>query len=186
METVLVMGIFSIATTYAIGIFVQSNTVQKRTANVQQITADARFVMEVMAREVRMGAIDYGYTGYQLPLEAPQAVLAIKDEDNQPVKFRRYSADGLRYAVQVCQGADIYCSADDNWLDITPTNLTVERLSFYITPARDPFTWQLPDYYADIQPMVTLVLETKSLAAGDLEQHESHFQTTVSARSYKR
>src|SRR3989338_1459541 len=105
METVLVMAIFSIATTYAVGIFVKSNTVQKRTANVQQLTADARFVVEVMAREVRMGKIDYDYTGYFLPLDGPQTVLAIKDQDNQPVRFRRFAAAD-RQAVQGCTGDD--------------------------------------------------------------------------------
>ncbi|PIT90315.1 MAG: hypothetical protein COU22_02845, partial [Candidatus Komeilibacteria bacterium CG10_big_fil_rev_8_21_14_0_10_41_13] len=63
-EVVVALGIFSIATTYAIGIFVQSNQVQRRTANVQRVLSDARYVLEVMAREVRMGEIDYDYSGY--------------------------------------------------------------------------------------------------------------------------
>ena len=186
METVLVMAIFSIATTYAVGIFVKSNTVQKRTANVQQLTADARFVVEVMAREVRMGKIDYDYTGYVLPLDGPQTVLAIKDQDNQPVRFRRFAAAEDRQAVQVCTGDDVFCSLDANWTDITPNNLTVNRLNFYIAPAQDPFSWQLPDYYSDLQPLVTIILETESLASAELEQHLSYFQTTVSSRSYQR
>lgn len=185
METVLVLGIFSIATTYAIGIFVQSNTVQKRTANIQRLTADARYVLEVMAREVRMGTIDYSYNGYTLPLVGPQTVLAIKDEDNQPLRFRRAESNG-RFAVQVCSGNDLYCLVPANWLDITPSDLTVERLAFYLAPPDNPFSWQLPDYYYDEQPRATIILETKSLVAGDIEQHYSHFQTTVSSRSYQR
>ena len=186
METVLVLGIFSIATTYAISIFVQSNTVQKRTANIQRITSDARYVLEVMAREVRMGTIDYSYDGYDLPFDGVQSVLAIRDEDNQPVRFKREEVEEGRYAVQVCSGTDIYCGAPDNWLDITPSNLTVERLAFYLSPPRDPFTWQLPDYYYDEQPRATIILETISLVKDLEEPYYSHFQTTVSSRSYQR
>lgn len=185
METILVLAIFSIATTYSISIFVQSNNVQKRTANIQRLTADARYVLEVMAREVRMGEIDYSYSGYTLPLTGPQTVLAIKDEDNQPIKFRRGQTGG-RFAVQVCSGDDVYCQSEVNWLDITSGNLTVERLAFYLAPPNNPFSWQLPGYYYDEQPRATIILETKSLYGNDLEQHLSHFQTTVSSRSYQR
>ncbi|MBT4335206.1 prepilin-type N-terminal cleavage/methylation domain-containing protein, partial [bacterium] len=62
MEMVLVLGIFAIATTYALSIFTQSNTVQKRTANIQRSISDARYVLEVMAREFRMGTVDYSYS----------------------------------------------------------------------------------------------------------------------------
>ena len=91
-EVVVALGIFSIATTYAISIFVQSNQVQKRTANIQRILSDARYALEVMAREVRMGHIDYDYAGYDTQegvLNLEQSVLALRDSDDSPVKFRR-------------------------------------------------------------------------------------------------
>lgn len=189
METVIVLGIFSIATTYSISIFVQSNTVQKRTANIQRLISDARYVVEVMAREVRMGTIDYTFDQYTLPLDNPENFLAILDEDNQPVRFRRFEVEVGRWAVQICLGNDIFCNNDNNWQDITPDDLTVERLDFYISPAKDPFSWQddILGYWFDQQPIVTIVLETKSLlGSNSVEQHISHFQTTVSSRSYKR
>ena len=75
------------------------------------------------------------------------------------------------------------------WREITPDNLTVERLDFYITPDDDPFTWQDAPlgYPYDQQPIVTIVLETKSLLGDEsTEQHISRFQTTVTPRSYQR
>lgn len=185
METVLVLGIFSIATTYAISIFVQSNAVQKRTANIQRTTSDARYVLEVMAREFRMGSLDYTFAGYQLPFEGVQSVLALRDENNQPVRFRRAEVEAGRWAAQICASSEA-CAADIDWLDITPPELSVERLSFYLSPAESPFVWQLPDYAANQQPLLTIVLETKSLLNDPTAAHLSHFQTTVSGRSYQR
>jgi len=185
METVLVLGIFSIATTYAISIFVQSNAIQKRTANVQRTTSDARYVLEVMAREFRMGSLDYTFSGYQLPLTDVQSILALRDENNQPVRFRRSEVEAGRFAVQICSSSET-CAAPGDWLEITPPELSVERLSFYLSPSQSPFVWQLPDYAANQQPLLTIVLETKSLLYDPTAAHLSHFQTTVSSRNYQR
>lgn len=185
-EVIVALGIFSIATTYAIGIFVQSNQVQKRTANIQRILSDARYVLEVMAREVRLGHIDYEYYEGQgislenMPLTQEGAVLAIRDVDNNQILFRRQEIEESRYVIQVYSGGQ--------WYDITPEDLSVERLSFYISPSRDPFVWdsQAVDYNSDQQPLVTIVLETKSLHR-DLETEKiSHLQTTVATRKYTR
>jgi len=191
-EVVVALGIFSIATTYAIGIFVQSNQVQRRTANVQRVLSDARYVLEVMAREVRMGEIDYDYSGYATTggeLDLEQSVLALRDVDNQPIRFRRQLIAGLpdRYVVQVCSEKEV-CLADD-WLDITPEDLSIERLVFYISPPKDPFTWNdsLVDYNYDSQPMVTIVMQSQSLyQEADLAERTADLQTTVTTRKYVR
>ena len=185
METVLVLGIFSITTTYALSIFVQSNAVQKRTANIQRTTSDARYVLEVMAREFRMGSLDYTFVGYELPLTGVQPILALRDENNQPVRFRRAEVAAGRWAAQIC-GNNETCAAAADWLDITPPELSVERLSFYLSPGESPFVWQLPDYTSNQQPLLTIILETKSLLNDPTAPHLSHFQTTVSSRVYQR
>lgn len=185
-EVIVALGIFSIATSYAISIFVQSNQVQKRTANMQRILSDARYALEVMAREVRMGHIDYDYYAGQdisldnMPLTQDNAVLAIKDASNQEIRFRRQEAEEGRYVIQVYNQGD--------WLDITPEDLSVERLSFYISPSADPFVWNsnLVDYNSDQQPIVTIVLETKSLYRDLDTEKVSHLQTTVAERKYVR
>jgi len=185
-EMIVALGIFSVATTYAIGIFVQSNSVQKRTANLQRLVADARYTLEVMAREVRLGHIDYQYYQDQgisldaMPLTQEGAILAVRDADNNQILFRRALAQSSRYVAQVYAGGA--------WLDVTPEDLSVERLSFYISPAQDPFIWDsgLVDYPSDQQPLVTIVLETKSLHP-DLETEKiSHLQTTIATRKYVR
>ncbi len=182
-ETVIVLGIFSIATTYAISIFIQSNTVQKRTANIQRSTSDARYVLEVMAREFRMGTVDYDYyDGGSIPV--PVDTLALRDENNSPVIFKKMNSSG-REAIQVCYDSEECVSGQ--WLDITPSTVKVDRLAFYISPNEDPFTWQVGIGFGNNnQPRVTIILETKSNIEDSAKLHESHFQTTVSSRKYER
>ncbi len=186
-ETVVALAVFSVATTYAVSVFVQSNTVQKRTANVQRVLADARYALEVMAREVRLGSLDYDYYLTQdidlnnMPLTQNNAILAVRDADNSQILFRRaQSAQAGRYVIQVY--------ASGQWLDITPEDLSVVRLSFYIFPAQDPFSWndQLNGYQTDEQPRVTIILESKSLHPDLAEAKATSLQTTVTTRKYVR
>lgn len=184
-EAVVALGIFAIATTYAVSIFVQSNQVQKRTANIQRITADARYVLEVMSREVRLDHLDYNYTGYVLPLDGVQTELALLDVNNQPIRFKRFDDGAGRFSVQVCAGGE----CDNNiYYDITPKDLSVEKLAFYISPGQDPFVWDvdLAGYANNQQPRVTMVMETKSLQADLPTPQIINFQTTVTERKYAR
>ena len=179
------MGIFAIATAAALGIFVTSNQVQKRTANLQRELADARYALEVMAREVRMGAIDYGYDGYASPLPFLESVLAIRDADDQPIRFGRFDVGSGRYAIKVCDQE--ICNVED-WLDITPEDLSIARLDFYISPAEDPFTWNgaTVNYPFDSQPLVTIVMQSVGTYLEGEINRVVNLQTTVASRQYVR
>ena len=184
-EVVVALGIFSIATTYAVSIFVQSNQVQKRTANIQKITSDARYVLEVMSREVRLDHLDYNYAGYTLPLTGAQAELALLDVNNQPVRFKRTDDGTGRFIVQVCEADN--CD-NDVYYDITPNDLTVEKLDFYVSPAADPFVWEAQQggYANNQQPRVTIIMQTRSTRADLPIPKVINFQTTVTERKYAR
>jgi prepilin-type N-terminal cleavage/methylation domain-containing protein len=180
METVMVMAIFVIAATYALALFVRSNTVQKRTANIQRTLADARYALEVMAREFRMGTLDYQYYGGLLPA-MPISDLALLDSENNPIRFRRAETapNSGRFVVQ------LYDDVTSQWYDLTPEDLNVTRLDFYLAPGQDPFTWQTGGYASNEQPVATIILETEGLfvEGGTLSQpRQSHFQTTVASR----
>ncbi len=184
-EVIVALSIFGIASTAALSIFVRSNEVQKRTANIQRLISDARYTLEVMAREVRMGYIDYEYGGYGEPLDSFQEELAIRDENDQLVRFRKFEIEPGRNVVQVCNLET--CNPGD-WYDITPEDLSVEQLGFYLAPPRDPFIWDndLVNYPFDVQPLVTIVMQTKSTYRDSDTPKISNFQTTVTSRIYVR
>lgn len=185
METVMVLGVFAIAVTYSMAIFVKSNTVQKRTANIQQTMADARYALEVMAREFRMGQLDYQYyyQNYSQPLPMmPIEELAILNQDNNTVRFRRQQIpETERYAVQLYYNGE--------WLDITPEDINVTRLDFYLAPDENPWVFLTGGYPNNVQPRVTIVMETESLlleGGAAINPRVTHFQTTVTSRKYLR
>jgi prepilin-type N-terminal cleavage/methylation domain-containing protein len=194
-EMMIAMSLFGIATVYSVNIFAQSNRVQKRTANIERVISDARYALEIMAREVRMDVVDYNYSGYISPLFEPadeqkwQTELALVDVNNNPIRFRRIERQNpQRWSLQFCKGTEM-CSADV-YYDVTPEGLSVEDLRFYITPAQDPFSLNQslnpPVYYSNDQPLVTIVIKIQSLHPELKEEKISVFQTTITPRKYFR
>jgi prepilin-type N-terminal cleavage/methylation domain-containing protein len=104
-EILLVMGIFSTTLLLVVNIFVGSTRLQQRTIVTQRRTSDARFTLEIMARSIRSGTVDYdfyyGRTPYQSTLDtvlitdpkAPLHILATIDQDGNRTIFRRKSLD---------------------------------------------------------------------------------------------
>ena len=84
-----------------------------------------------------------------------------------------------RFAIQVCYGLAV--CGDTDWLDITPGDLTITRLDFYISPAKNPFVWDdsVADYPNDQQPRVTIVMESQSLNRDIGTPKISNFQTLI-------
>lgn len=189
LEMVIALGIFAVATTYSVSIFVQSNQTQKRTANIYRVLSDTRYTMEVMAREIRLGRINYQYYQDQgidltnLPLTGEQAVLALTNVAGEAIMFKRMAVDN-RFVIQIQALVD----GVETWQDITPEDLSIEKLAFYITPSVDPFI--LNDgasvYGSDEQPKVTIVLQAKSLHPDLTAEKIFNLQTTVSTRTYLR
>lgn len=192
-ETIIAFAIFTIVVISCLSIFIKSNTAQKRIANIQRTLTDTRYILEVMAKEIRMGTIDYGYYGDQvisldpafMPLTddetSNRAILALRDEKNSIVRFRRAASSFAgRYVIQYYY--------NDIWLDITPENINVTHLAFYLGPANNPFVWD-SGYASNQQPWVTIVLETQGtdVEGGALTlPRTSHFQTTITSRKYQR
>jgi len=194
-EMMIAMSLFGIATVYSVNIFAQSHRVQKRTANIERVISDARYTLEIMAREVRMDVIDYAYGGYPSPLFEPEDVqkwqteLALIDVNNEPIRFRRiFRQNPDRWSVQFCKGAAM-CEAGI-YYDVTPEGLSVEDLRFYITPAENPFALnqllEPPVYYSHDQPLITIIMKIKSLHPELKEEKISVFQTTITPRKYFR
>lgn len=189
LEMVVALGIFAVATTYCVSIFVQSNQAQKRTANIYRVLSDTRYTMEVMAREIRLGKVNYQY--YQdlgidlavLPLTEDSAILALTNTVGEAVMFRRTQIDD-RFVIQM----QVIVDEVETWQDITPEDLSIEKLAFYITPSADPFTWNdgASVYGADEQPKVTIVLQAKSLHPDLTTEKIFNLQTTIATRTYLR
>lgn len=56
-ESVVTIFIFSILTSTVMGIFVSALNLQRRSFNIQQVEENANFILESMAKEIRVGTI---------------------------------------------------------------------------------------------------------------------------------
>ncbi|MFW0838084.1 MAG: PilW family protein [Candidatus Komeilibacteria bacterium] len=176
LEMLVVSAIFILTLTAVISIFVNTNRAQKRLANSEKLQADTRYVVEVMAREIRNGRIDYD--NYTEGIDNPVSELKLLDYNDSAVWFRR-AQSGNHNTIQVCRGSGC---ANSEWYDITPDDITVTQLKLFISPNVDPFTLTGPN----TQPLVHIGLTTQSLTP-DLDEYKwIRYQTAVTTRYYAR
>lgn len=172
-EILVAMAIFVTAATAIAAIFSYTTASQRKTEIVQKAQGDARFAMEVLSQEIRKGSVKYAaYDGGVIPAD-PQDLLVLLDQDRGEVWFREQ--DG---AVQISE-----TGAVGSWESLTPPDITVDLLRFYITPSTDPFV-DAPA--SSSQPRVTIVLSTSSTPSNTDTPIRTFLQTTVSSRQYLR
>ncbi len=175
-EILVTLAIFMSAISAVGAIFLFSNNTQRKTAAIQQTQTDARFAMEVMAQQVRKGSIDYDSSEYSGSISSnPQEVLVLRDADNNQVWFQK-GTNGSRGVVQISDDGS-------SWNDITPTDISVDLLQFYISPTTNPFATS-PS--TNQQPMVTIVLTTSNVSTEGEGLPPTRIQTTISSRQYVR
>lgn len=186
MEIVVGMAIFSIALISLTDIFLLSQRAQNKLAGETKIQADARFVMEVLAREIRMNLINYAAidTADQAdPLTL--TYLPLRDLEGNTLMFIATSSSS-----GICETGATNCLAvkrnDSAWASITPRGVNVLNTKFYIYPSQDPFQVIANNYGANSQPRVTIILTTENIKNRGGEGNTQYLQTTVSSRVYKR
>ena len=182
-EMMMAMGIFTLMLVVILAIFAQSIKVQRRITQIQEELSDARFVVDTMARELRLGTLKYDGT------------CAI----NSNIKNCLYyiSADGTTGFFKKGENAQdcgvfsppcIIWSPDTNsnpGTPITTKNITIKDLYFLVTPSQNPFIKKDDGTYdADVQPTVTIHLSGEYTFA--TEVYPLEFQTTVTTRQYLR
>lgn len=179
-EMLVVMVVFSLLSVALAGIFVQFFNVEKRGFALQKISSDMRFTLEMITREVRMGNIDYRLTGYYggtVPL--PTSTLAILDASDTQTLFGLAGTD-----CETTNNCYVFVRRNGTDYRITPDDLAVNKLSFYVSPDEDPFTLQAAGtYLASEQPRVLVVLEEKDAQTGEIVLR---MQTAISSKIYKR
>lgn len=180
LEMLVVSAIFVMTMTAMVSIFVETNRAQKRLANSEKLQADTRYVVELMAREIRNNRIYYtGYNGNAGKDLNGQEVdyLLLKDNDDNDIIFH-YNTDGDHWFVEIKRSA-----IDDNFYKVTPDDIQVTAMKIFITPNSDPFVIGAT---TDTQPLVTIALTTQSLTADLDDPKWIRYQTAISSRYYAR
>src|SRR3989339_895597 len=176
MEMLVALAIFSTVVTITTDIFFSYQRTQRKTEELQKVVSTARFVSEAIVREVKEGTIDYGYTNYVRSGDAlsnPQTVLALKDAEGRQVIFSQSGQNGCPEGSDPC----IILTRDSGSESITPRGVRVNSLQFYISPAQDPYSFDIGRgaFMSNAQPRVTVFMSLM-----DSERRTQYdLQTTV-------
>jgi hypothetical protein len=199
MEIVVAMFIFMLASVIIAEIFVNVQRAQARLRSSQTASTNARYLLDVLSRELRADTIDYAsYVGSIVPARIDEtSELKLVTSAHTSVVFR------LQRGQTQCPTpdgvSDIGCvqisRAGGAFQVITSPMLSVEALNFYVTPLGDPFSSNgtvcsggltPPSCTPDIQPQVTIALNVSTVDAKVDNRVSSYLQTTVTSRSYLR
>lgn len=186
-EVLIASSIFVTVTVLVSDIFVRTNEVQRRTQGIQTTATDARFAFESMAREVRLGEIDYTYYGGTVDVAGGETDLAITTTNQDKVRFGLQTGAVCPVGSTSCLAVCLVdtCAAGD-WQPLTPKGINVTNLLFYIYPDVSPFVVVGSGFPNNSQPRVTMLMTTENITTDDVSKAVFTIQTTVSTRVYKR
>ncbi len=164
-ELMVSMGILVIAITATMGIYINVIGTREKTLGQLDIQEDGQYLMSLLVKDVRAGMIDYdSYGGGDCGTIAIDGLidkLCLLDFTPKEIRYKTTLSAGTcasgRCVIQRCEDSD--CGEAD-YQSITMTNISVERLDFYINPVNNPFAAGSISY---IHPRVTIVLKLKSL-----------------------
>ncbi len=199
MEMIVVVTIFSILIMATSDIFMRAQRTQRKTAALQRLQDDARFLTQKVTSELQAGSIDYAdvaYTNAQsCDAAAPSAIKPI--DGNSILALRRFDGSHLYIKKDDTSGVCVdeestpcLAMSDDNvtWSSASSRGVKIESLAFYISPDKDPFLFceQSATYLRNVQPRVTISLKASATVKGLRDAVKLSVQTTISSREYKR
>lgn len=205
LEVVVTMGIFSIISLVIVDIFLNSSREERRTFGRQNIQANTRTILETIARDIRLGTIDYSFYAAK-PLEdgglpKPVKSVGLIMPDGSKVYYHcvypNLTWNGFPVPNQACEAVDtlrtsgvvvtgdaeIRISSGQQISDapiLAAEGVRILDFSVLIQPASNPFGSN-PAVFQ--QPRVTMSIT--SVGQGrDVDTFKSLIQTTVTSRRY--
>ncbi len=158
LEMTVSMGVFLILFTLTLSIYSSTLNSERRTVQLSKLQKEAQLIMEIMAKKIRTGKVDYDfYTPFsQVDSVNGESELALLDEYDNPTVFR-YHNNSLEVCTVDC-GTQT-APNDSNYNIIPASDVTVNSLNFFIVPATNPFTGsdQNPEF-----PKITVVINLEN------------------------
>lgn len=155
LEMTIALGIFVILFTATLGIYTYSLKAEQRTIQISKLQKEAQFIMEIVAKKIRSGKLDYGF--YATPINpAGESSLALLDSSGNSTVFKFESQN-----IKVCTTA---CSLSANFFAIPPADVTIASLKFFIEPVTNPFTTinEPPTEF----PKITIIIDLENTRYG--------------------
>ena len=192
-ELLVVMVIFGVMMTSLSDIYVQSLRYGQQIVMRAKLQADARNALEAIARAVRVSNINYmsatyGGTG-TLPSMPVTELDLINPKTGDTSNIRLDSTDANCYNdAKSFPCLDVSTNGGTNWSLLSPKNVKLDSLKFFISPSQDPFAFNTTTgaFPSNNQPIVTIFAQFHGLATRPGDQWIYSLQTTVTPRLYLR
>lgn len=195
MEMIIVVALFSVLTMATSDIFMRTVTTQRKTAALQRLQDDVRYLTQKVTAELQAGSLEYSAYENARECNAGTASSIKPVQGNAILAIRRFDGTHLYITKSdsVCvneQSTPCLAISEDGttWTSASSRNVTIDSLLFYISPDKDPFIYcdSSSAYLRNSQPRVTInVTASASVTAGKEPVHLS-LQTTIASREYKR
>lgn len=176
-EMLVAVGVFAVTMAISSSIFINVNNLQQQTANLAQLQNEGRYVLEKISKEIRGREIDYG--GLELDAEGFTAALPFKEDEFGEAMRLYFDATEGRFMMESASVA-----GGNRTAALSSDDVKVERLTFKIAPATDPFD-EFSGTAPTQQPRVTIRLEISNRAAPERFRKSLVLQTTISSKIYR-
>ena len=155
LEMTIALGIFVVLFTLTLGIYSYALKAEQRTIQISKLQREAQFIMEIIAKKIRSGKIDYPFYTNSINAEGESELALLDSGGNQTIfKFENNN-------IKVCI---VDCDDVDNFFSIPPTDVQIASLKFFITPLTSPFVGlnEPPEEF----PKITVVIDLENTRAG--------------------
>ena len=174
METIVALGVFTLLLWSITAVFLMASQAQRRVAVTQRLLNDARYIIESIASDMRIGIPDYDKNISSRFTDT----LWLRDEDNNSIVYQRFTsscAQDTPSCIKKSQDGGVTFSPLTSQGVIVPE----DGLRFYISPR--PSFW--PGGTSQTQPRVTILL---TLQPAELLPYQISvsLQTSASSRFY--
>jgi prepilin-type N-terminal cleavage/methylation domain-containing protein len=169
-EMLVAVAVFALAFVTIGAIFIGYNTAQSRAGVSQKLLNEGNHILEAVAREIRMHAIDYNCIFSDICLRAV---------DGKEIHFR-FDHSSAPDKLQVCKDND-GCDIGSSWSTMNPDFLTLGNVEFHTYPLDNPASPSTSA--ANTYHPITVILMTIESGSGT-KQQIFDLQTTVSSRVY--
>jgi prepilin-type N-terminal cleavage/methylation domain-containing protein len=155
LEMTLALGIFVVLFTLTLGVYSYAIKAEQRTIQVSKLQREAQFIMEIIAKKIRSGKIDYSFYANSINADG-ESELALLDSGGNQTVFK-FGDNNIKVCI-------VDCDDTNNFFDIPPADVQVASLKFFITPLVSPFVGinEPPDEF----PKVTVVIDLENTRAG--------------------
>ncbi|OGY92416.1 MAG: hypothetical protein A3B31_03845 [Candidatus Komeilibacteria bacterium RIFCSPLOWO2_01_FULL_53_11] len=172
-ELIVTVAVFGLAFIAIGAIFIGFSTAQSHASASQRLLNEGNFVLEAVAREIRMNAIDYG-CGL---MSYSYICLTAPDGTETHFRFNDPSAPNI---LQTCSNP-VSVDASCPWANLHSSDVVITNVEFHVFPQNDPFAPNASD--GDIFQPITTILMTIQAGTGRAQQ-VFDLQTSVTSRLY--